>query len=322
MKMNFLNYFERLKAAFYLLRRHLDISRHRFVYLVNCELDRTAILSMERLCFRGCPSLSSINVDSPVLLDAKQNIERALSSIQSTSSSINKKYRQLGTGWSDSKYRSLGDTVQECNKALNSITKTLLQADKFLLQLIKSAQEYESISLGGVGEDRHTSQILQEPAISTTSMDGGNQGAGGIRLNEFGVQSIESVMSWITSINPNPRNDPRRSVNCGQCAAAVYKRLSGEGDVVAGLGTYSIEEMNSITGRTQTSMTPEQIERHLVSQGAGAHAVVGVDRASGAGHWFNAYYDGHRVCTIDGQGGLVEGWPPDYGNVVHWDVSV
>ena len=47
-----------------------------------------------------------------------------------------------------------------------------------------------------------------------------------------------------------------------------------------------------------------------------------MDRASGEGHWFNAYYDGYQVYTIEGQGGEIRGWPPDYGNVVHWDVSI
>ena len=97
--------------------------------------------------------------------------------------------------------------------------------------------------------------------------------------------------------------------------------MNGDDHAVAGLGTYSIPEMNEITGRTQTTMTPEEIESYLVAQGAGSHVVVGVDRASGAGHWFNAFYDGRQIYTIEGQGGCVSGWPPDYGDVVHWDAS-
>lgn len=141
-------------------------------------------------------------------------------------------------------------------------------------------------------------------------------------INEFGDFCLQQIDSWIDKINPNPQNDPRRTVNCGQCAAAVYRRINGDDNAVAGLGTYSIQEMNEITGRTQTTMTPAQIEDYLRTLGAGAHVVVGVDRASGAGHWFNAFYDGRHVYTIEGQGGSREGWPPDYGNVIHWDASI
>ena len=142
------------------------------------------------------------------------------------------------------------------------------------------------------------------------------------QYNEFGVQSIESIKNWIESVNPNPHNDPRRTVNCGQCAAAVFRRLDGDDDAVAKLGTFSIEEMNQITGKTQTTMNPNQIRDYLESEGPGSHVVVGVDRSEGAGHWFNAYYDGFQVYTIEGQTGEIHGWPPDYGDVVHWDVSV
>lgn len=141
-------------------------------------------------------------------------------------------------------------------------------------------------------------------------------------MDDFGRFCMSDIKSWISSINPNPHHDPRRNVNCGKCAAAVYERLNGNDGAVAGLGTYSISEMNSITGRNQTSMSPSEIAHYLRTQGAGAHAVVGVDRSTGAGHWFNAFFDGHQVYTIEGQSGEINGWPPDYGDVVYWDVSV
>lgn len=141
-------------------------------------------------------------------------------------------------------------------------------------------------------------------------------------MDEFGQFCMSDIQSWVSDINPNPNNDPRRHVNCGKCAAAVFERLNGSNSAVAGLGTYSISEMNTITGRTQTPMGPSDIENYLRTQGAGSHVVVGVDRANGAGHWFNAFFDGHQVYTIEGQGGEINGWPPDYGNVVHWDASI
>lgn len=57
--------------------------------------------------------------------------------------------------------------------------------------------------------------------------------------------------------------------------------------------------------------------------GAGGHAVVGIDRTDGPGHWFNAYTpDGEHVYYVDGQTGEVTGWPPtELGDVAKWDVS-
>lgn len=141
-------------------------------------------------------------------------------------------------------------------------------------------------------------------------------------INEFGRFCMSDIRSWVSDINPNPNNDSRRHVNCGKCAAAVFERLNGSNSVVADLGTYSISEMNTITGCTQTPMSPSDIENYLRAQGAGSHVVVGVDRANGAGHWFNAFFDGRQVYTIEGQDGEINGWPPDYGNVVHWDASI
>lgn len=206
----------------------------------------------------------------------------------------------------------IGDTLSDGEESVNALIGAIN----------KQVGEIEQLfSLDGSA----SSSSLSESSAGSSSgsgASGAGSSAGQIAFNEFGVQSIESVKGWVGSINPNPGNDPRRNVNCGQCAAAVFKRLNGDNTAVAGLGTYSIPEMNQLTGKTQTTMSPDQIKNYLISQGPGSHAVVGVDRASGAGHWFNAYYDGHQVYTIEGQGGEIRGWPPDYGNVVHWDVSI
>lgn len=206
----------------------------------------------------------------------------------------------------------IGETLSDGEESVNDLVGAINRQIGEIEQLF---------SLGGFESSSSATGSISNNALGSESSGvgtGGNQ----IVLNEFGVQSIESVKGWVGSINPNPGNDPRRNVNCGQCAAAVFKRLNGDNSAVAGLGTYSISEMNQLTGKTQTSMSPDQIRNYLISQGPGAHAVVGVDRASGAGHWFNAYYDGHQIYTIEGQGGEIRGWPPDYGNIVHWDVSI
>ena len=164
-------------------------------------------------------------------------------------------------------------------------------------------------------------------------------------LNEKYVQSLEDPQSdavqptdvpdisenldvdnWIKDINPNfdPFDlDSAYDNNCGSCAFAVNKRLDGDTEIVASadnIGT--VEEMNAATGMEQVPMTPEEIEKTLLEQGNGAHAIIGIDRADGPGHWFNAANIDGKVVTIDGQDGSISDWPPDYGDVTNWDMSV
>lgn len=137
---------------------------------------------------------------------------------------------------------------------------------------------------------------------------------------------MSDVQSWIKDVNPNfdlyNYSSPYNS-NCGSCALAVFSRLNGSSVSTASPKTLSIDEMNHATGLTQTSMSPQQIEQVIKSSGPGAHAVVGIDRYNGPGHWFNVFTpDGENVYTIDGQTGEISGWPPNYGNVSAWDISM
>ena len=138
-----------------------------------------------------------------------------------------------------------------------------------------------------------------------------------------GAQSVEQIRSWLGGVNPGFTGDPfhPRSQNCGSCAAAVHSALRGGPVGEAGTGTLTIPEMERITGRPQVTMTPTEIADALAAGGRGSHAVVGIDRADGPGHWFNAYFDGEKVMAVDGQSGQIIDWPPDYG-AVHWDAAI
>ena len=80
--------------------------------------------------------------------------------------------------------------------------------------------------------------------------------------------------------------------------------------------------MEALTGLKQIPMSPDKIESYLLSKGNGAHAIIGVDRAFGPGHWFNAVCIDGKVFAVDGQDGTISGWPPNYGNVVNWEISL
>lgn len=136
----------------------------------------------------------------------------------------------------------------------------------------------------------------------------------------------ESVSDWIGEINPNYDEfdiDSPYSNNCGSCAYAVYQRLEGCDDACATADNIDFSsDMSNLTGMEQVSMSPEEIEARLLEEGDGAHAIIGIDRAEGPGHWFNAACIDGKVVAIDGQTGEITDWPPDYGDVVNWDMSI
>lgn len=140
------------------------------------------------------------------------------------------------------------------------------------------------------------------------------------------VSPIDDVSDWIGDINPNfDEFDPESPFcnNCGSCAFAVYQRLEGVADCCATANNINYNsEMEALTGMEQISMSPDEIEMRLLAEGDGAHAIIGIDRAQGPGHWFNAACIDGRVVAIDGQSGDICEWPPDYGDVVNWEMSI
>ncbi len=111
------------------------------------------------------------------------------------------------------------------------------------------------------------------------------------------------------------------SSNCGSCSVSVHDGLEGNPVTPAGPSTLDIPGMEAAIGRPQVTMQPDEIADELIAGGPGSHGVVGIDRAHGPGHWFNAYYDGTRVHAVDGQTGQIIDWPPSYG-AVNWDVAI
>lgn len=183
------------------------------------------------------------------------------------------------------------------------------------------------------GASREGQAFIERTIVAAGAAAGGNRGSVRGRPSEgsesdgFTCPSVEEIKEWLSEINPGYSEDPfnPRSSNCGSCASAVFGRLSGRTSI-AGAHTLSIEEMAQATGREQRDATPAEIEESLRKSGPGSHAVIGVDRQFGPGHWFNAYYDGRRVVAIDGQTNSILDWPPEYGSnscpVTHWDAGI
>lgn len=89
------------------------------------------------------------------LLQTLRNLQVGIRSIQTTRIIIRSRYQQLGTDWNDKKYRELGEVVQECYRALGDILKIMLQAEKYVVALAKTIQEYNSVDLGGTNSTRN-----------------------------------------------------------------------------------------------------------------------------------------------------------------------
>lgn len=137
--------------------------------------------------------MSTVNADVTELLQFWNNIKAAITSIESTRSSVTKKYQQLNGGWKDKKYKELGDVVQDCNKALNEVLKVLSKGEKFVGSLVRSLQEYEDTTFG------HSSNRGQGASESDENMRAfGSNGGSGFFANIFNRnQNISDALKGV-----------------------------------------------------------------------------------------------------------------------------
>lgn len=113
--------------------------------------------------------MSFVNADSEDIISSLQKMKIAITSVETTKASINKKYQQLGSSWTDKHYKNLGDTITDCNRAFNSILKILKQGERYLSALANSLIEYEQINLyNGSERDNPFVQQMRELANGVT----------------------------------------------------------------------------------------------------------------------------------------------------------
>ncbi len=138
-------------------------------------------------------TLSTVNADVNELLQTARNMQVAISSIGTTKNSINKKYQQLSAEWKDKKYKELGDVVQECNRALNDILRTLSQGEKFVGSLAKSLQEYEDTTLADYSNRGLSESGMGETSRSVGSTGGRNSFASIFNRNQNIYEALKGV---------------------------------------------------------------------------------------------------------------------------------
>jgi len=104
----------------------------------------------------------------------------------------------------------------------------------------------------------------------------------------------------------------------------VEKRLNGDSTAHAGLTNIPTDDlMEQATGKKCVYMPEGEIEKRLKDLGPGSHLIVGINRKlpngqAISGHWFNVYYDGNKVYTLEGQSGNIYEFPHDYGHISEW----
>lgn len=232
--------------------------------------------------------------------------------------------RQLGQAASSAASATQGSGRADSKQtaaALQSAQRSISQAAQHLHQAALAGKGFVVRYAGG-GRAGGPESLSSSPEFGPGSPEPWNGGG------PAPSAALGAIASWLGDINPGYTGDPfdPRSSNCGECAAAVFARLEGiYPSAVAGTSTLSVEQMEALTGRPQIPMTLSEMRDVLIAAGPGSHAVVGIDRTFGAGHWFNAYYDGERVVAIDGQSGEILDWPPEYGSpsnpVSIWDMG-
>jgi hypothetical protein len=136
---------------------------------------------------------------------------------------------------------------------------------------------------------------------------------------------FEQPSHWVGDINPGYGDPTRadRDRNCADCTRSVERNWRGESQVAAGL-VPSTGEWNQRTedwsGSRFEKMNFSDIESRLAAGGHGSSAMIGVDWRGGGGHYFNAVNSEGEILAVDGQTGLVEGWPPSV-NGLGYDAS-
>jgi len=236
-------------------------------------------------------------------------------------------------------YKAVDTTEREhnrllnCCKRLNDIKTDFDQNNANCQKLIAQYSESYSLMVGkGNAFVEKYIEVLNRSnnALSGVSATGsGVSGTGKISNNVSGsVQSIQSIAGWLGSINPKYNNPftPKYRKNCGSCAIAVDSRLSGKNNAAfaSAKNIPTDSAMEQTTGKKCVYMSVQDISNYLIAQGTGSHLIVGINRhptpfgQRQSGHWFNAYYDGTKIYTVDGQSGKVYPWPHDYVDVSAW----
>ncbi|MBO7196026.1 MAG: hypothetical protein J6V80_01700 [Clostridia bacterium] len=87
--------------------------------------------------------MASVDVTRDAVKKAMSSCKAAAEELRSASQNLSSNYANAGSGWKDSKYKELGEIVNECNNAIKDPVKQLGECYKTLQELDGILQEYE-----------------------------------------------------------------------------------------------------------------------------------------------------------------------------------
>ena len=108
--------------------------------------------------------MNDINTSSELIKDALSLCTSVMEMITAAQTDIQRKYRTAGNDWNDSKYKELGDIVNNCNSSLKKPLNELNRCFFTLSELERAIAEYDEVNIyssaftrSDVGSDSTTS---------------------------------------------------------------------------------------------------------------------------------------------------------------------
>lgn len=91
--------------------------------------------------------MAGVSVEKSAVDGAIQLCQKTIQNFEKTSGELKRRYQGAGTSWKDSKYKQLGDIVNECTAALKKPQEELTDCIRKLQELQKAIAEYEATQI-------------------------------------------------------------------------------------------------------------------------------------------------------------------------------
>lgn len=88
--------------------------------------------------------MAGVSVEKGAVDGAIRLCQKTIQEFEKTNNDLKRRYQAAGTGWKDSKYKQLGDLVNECTTALTKPQKELQDCIAKLQELLKAIEAYEA----------------------------------------------------------------------------------------------------------------------------------------------------------------------------------
>lgn len=183
-------------------------------------------------------------------------------------------------------------------------------------------------------------ELVHKSWLETSTLEMAQETAEAKKLSP--KQHLEAARSWIKDVNPLREvyldENLASRYNWGSCAVKVEENLlltetnahalaelpySGTMPVIESAERVrtlnSVEGLEAALGREARLIPKDEILSKMQELGPGSHVVAGVTRGSlFPDYWFNLYYDGEKIYTLDGHLNRIDEGLLQYRNEKQW----